>query len=70
MTKPLSNDLRRRVVASVDGGMSRRAAANRFGIAVSTAIKWVQVWYRTGSYQPRAQGSVQNLSHIWFWVGG
>ena len=56
MTKPLSNDLRRRVVASVDGGMSRRAAAKRFGVAVSTAIKWVQAWYRTGSYQPRAQG--------------
>ena len=42
MTQPLSDDLRRRVVAAVDGGMSRRAAAKRFGIAVSTAIKWVQ----------------------------
>ncbi len=56
MTKPLSNDLRRRVVASVDGGMSRRAAAKRFGVAVSTAIKWVQASYRTGSCHPRAQG--------------
>ncbi len=64
MTKPLSNDLRRRVVASVDGGMSRRAAANRFGIAVSTAIKWVQAWYRTGSYQPRAQGGDNRSQRI------
>ena len=35
MTRPLSNDLRRRVVtAVVDGGMTRRGAARRFGSAV------------------------------------
>ena len=37
MTRPLSNDLRRRAVtAVVDGGGSRRGAARRFGIAPST----------------------------------
>ena len=56
MTRPLSNDLRCRVVTAVDGGMSRRGAAKRFGIAPSTAIKWVQAWQRTGSYRARAQG--------------
>ena len=40
MTRPLSDDLRRRVVTAVDDGMSRRGAARRFGIAPSTAIKW------------------------------
>ena len=51
MTRPLSNDLRRRVVtAVVDDGMTRRGAAKRFGIAPSTAIKWVHAWRRTGSY--------------------
>ncbi len=40
MAKPLSEDLRSRVVAAVDGGMSRRAAAERFGVAASTAIRW------------------------------
>lgn len=64
MTRPLSNDLRRRVVASVDGGMSRRAAAKRFGVAVSTAIKWVQAWYSTGSYRPRAQGGDRRSQRI------
>ena len=39
MTRPLSDDLRRRVVRAVDDGMSRRGAAKRFG---STAIKWVR----------------------------
>ena len=53
MAQALSNDLRRRVVtAVVDGGMSRRGAAPRFGIAPSTAIKWVDAWRRTGSYRP------------------
>ena len=44
MTRPLSDDLRRRVVTAVDDGMSRRGAAKRFGIAPSTAIKWVRTW--------------------------
>ncbi len=56
MTRPLSNDLRKRVVSAVDGGMSRRAAAERFGVAVSTAIKWVARWRSTGNVRPRAQG--------------
>ena len=54
MTRPLSDDLRRRVVRAVDDGMSRRGAAKRFGIAPSTAIKWVRAWQRTGCYRPRS----------------
>ncbi len=65
MTRPLSNDLRRRVVtAVVDGGMTRRGAARRFGIAPSTAIKWVDAWRRTGSYRPRAQGGDRRSRRI------
>jgi len=56
MTKPLSIDLRERLVSAVDGGMSRRSAAARFGVAVSTAIKWVDQWRRTGDVRPRPQG--------------
>ncbi len=65
MTRPLSNDLRRRAVrAVVDGGMSRRGAARRFGIAPSTAIKWVHAWRRTGSYRSRAQGGDRRSQRI------
>ena len=64
MTQPLSNDLRRRVVAAVNDGMSRRGAARRFGIAPSTAIKWVRAWRRTGSYRPRAQGGDRRSHRI------
>lgn len=56
MTRPLSNDLRERVISAVAGGLSRRGAAQRFGVAASTAIKWVERWQRTGEVQPKRQG--------------
>ena len=56
MTKPLSIDLRERLISAVEGGMSRRFAAERFGIAASTAIKWVDQWRQTGHVRPRRQG--------------
>jgi len=46
MTGALSHDLRSRVLAVVDGGMSRRSAADRVGIA--TAIRWVRAWRDEG----------------------
>lgn len=64
MTRPLSNDLRQRVVSAVAGGMSRRAAAERFGVAASTAIKWVQQWRKTGSFRPRPQGGDNRSQRI------
>ena len=44
MAGALSQDLRFRVIAAVDGGMSRRAAADRFDIGVATAIRWIRAW--------------------------
>ena len=64
MTRPLSDDLRRRVVTAVDDGMSRRGAAERFGIAPSTAIKCVRAWQRTGCYRPRPQGGDNRSQRI------
>ena len=56
MTRPLSNDIRERLVSTVDAGLSRRSAAKRYGVAASTAIKWVDQWHRTGDVGPRRQG--------------
>ena len=56
MTKPLSLDLRERLISAVDDGMTRRAAAERFGVAASTAIEWVDRWRRTGDIRPQPQG--------------
>ncbi|WP_408836222.1 helix-turn-helix domain-containing protein, partial [Acidisphaera sp. L21] len=44
MAGALSQDLRSRVIAAVDGGMSRNSAAARFGVAVSTAVRWLRTW--------------------------
>jgi transposase len=56
MTRPLSTDLRERLISAVDDGQTCRAAAARFGVAASTAIKWVDRWRRTGEVRPRPQG--------------
>ena len=39
MTRPLSNDLRKRVVRAVLGGESCRSVASRFGVSVSSVVK-------------------------------
>ena len=44
MAKTYGVDLRGRVIAAVEGGLSRRAAAERFQVGISTAIKWVRAW--------------------------
>jgi len=56
MGKPLSMDLRARALAAVDAGMSRRAAAKRFGVGVSSVIRWDAARRATGAFAPKAQG--------------
>ena len=56
MGRPLSMDLRARVVDAIGSGMSRRAAAARFGISAATAVRWAQLQRDRGSVAPRAQG--------------
>jgi putative transposase len=61
MAKPLDNDLRARVVAAVESGMSRRAAAARFDISESAAIKLMQRYCATGSIAPGQMGGHKPL---------
>lgn len=57
MGKPCSLDLRERVVAAVEReGMSRNQAAARFGVAPSSAIKWVARFRATGSVAAAKMG--------------
>ena len=56
MTRPLSNDLRERVIRAVVAGESCRAVASRFGVAVSSVVKWRQRHRRTGSVSPAKMG--------------
>jgi transposase len=64
MTRPLSNDLRVRLVDAVAQGMSCRAAAGRFGVAASTAVKLVRRWRDTGTIAPRPQGGDRRSDRI------
>jgi transposase len=56
MAQALSLDLRSRRLAAVDGGMSCRAAAVRFGVAPSTAIRWHAMRRATGSFAAKPLG--------------
>jgi putative transposase len=57
MAKPYSIDLRERVVKAVmQDGMSRREAAQRFGLGASTVITWLQRWRTTGCLEPGQMG--------------
>jgi transposase len=57
MVRPISTDLRERLVAAVErDGISARAAAARFGVSVSSAIKWVRRHRETGSVAPDQMG--------------
>jgi transposase len=49
MTAPLSVDLRRRLVRSVEAGGSAREAARRFEVSASAAIKLLRRVRETGS---------------------
>jgi transposase len=56
MGRSYSNDLRDRVVAFVDAGGSRRAAARHFGVSASFAVKLVERAKRVGSSVAARQG--------------
>lgn len=56
MPRPLSNDLRERLVRAVSGGLSRNAAAKKFDVSVSAVIKLLQRWSAVGSYLPKQMG--------------
>ena len=62
MGKPYSMDLRNRVVAAVEGGLSCNEAARRFNVAISTAINWVRRKKDTGSVAPGQMGGYKPRS--------
>ena len=57
MARPYSMDLRERAVRAVEReGLSRRAAAVRFGVAASTLITWVAHFRAAGDLRPGQMG--------------
>ena len=64
MPRVLSQDLRERVVAAIDGGMSCRAAAARFGVSAASAIRWRQLVVRHGTPAAKPQGGDRRAARI------
>jgi transposase len=56
MPAAYSHDLRERVVAVVEAGVSRRRAARQFKVGVSTVIRWAARLAATGSYAALPSG--------------
>jgi putative transposase len=53
MPRPLSNDLRERLVRAVEGGMSRNAAARHFQVSISAVVRLMQRWAETVDFRPK-----------------
>src|SRR3954469_15306949 len=56
MTAPMSQDLRERIAHAVEAGSAARAAAERFAVSASAAIKLMQRVRQTGSTTPAKIG--------------
>ena len=64
MAKPLSMDLRERVLACIVGGVSGRQAAERFGVSAASVSRWRTREREQGDAQPRAQGGDRKSHRI------
>ncbi len=64
MSKALSVDLRERVVGAVAAGASCRAAAERFGVSASSAIRWWALAREAGTVVPGLLGGDRRSARI------
>jgi transposase len=64
MAKYLSEDLRTRVIGAVEGGMSRNAAARRFGVSIASAVRWMAAYLETGQTAPKPRGGDRRSGRI------
>lgn len=64
MSKALSVDLRDRVVAAIEGGLSCRQAALRFGVSASSAIRWRQLARTQGDVRPGPLGGDRRSGRV------
>jgi len=64
MAQYLSEDLRVRVIGAVEGGMSRNAAARRFGVSIASAVRWMATYLGTGRTAPKPRGGDRRSGRI------
>ena len=63
MPRALSTDLRHRVLATMRGGLNTHRAAEQFGIAVATAVRW-RSQDRAGRSDPLPMGGDRRSGRI------
>lgn len=64
MAKPLSMDLRERVLACIGSGVSGREAAERFGVSAASVSRWRTREREQGDAHPQAQGGDRKSHRI------
>lgn len=64
MSKALSLDLRDRVIAAIENGMSCRQAAARFGVSASSAIRWRSRVRTQGDARPGPLGGDRRSGRV------
>jgi transposase len=64
MARTLSQDLRDRVVAAIDGGMSCRAAAAHFDVSISRSIRWRRHALQHGRAVAKPRGGDRHSARI------
>jgi transposase len=57
-------DVRRRVLEAIDQGLSRRQAAERFGVNPSSAIRWQAQRQTSGDIAPKQMGGDRRSARI------
>ena len=64
MSKALSFDLRTRVVAAVDGGLSHREASERFSVSAASVSRWRALERSQGDVRAKALGGDRRSRRI------
>jgi transposase len=64
MSKPLSLDLRIRVLAAVTAGASHREAGERFGVSAASVSRWRNLERQQGDARPKALGGDRRSGRI------
>ena len=64
MAKPLSEDLRRRVVVAIEGGATIPEAADQCGVSISSVVRFLRLHRETGSVRSAKFGGYKEFALV------
>jgi putative transposase len=64
MAKPLSEDLRRRVVVAIEGGATIPEAADHCGVSISSVVRFLRLHRETGSVRSAKFGGYKEFALV------